>query len=178
MREVTYQHGQRCLGVGARVGAIACAAVVTLWAPLPAAAHHSFAAEFDASRAVKITGEVTKVEWQNPHAWIHVNVHEVCERPGRERPPGGDNANADSKPKPEPEWTCNKAAGGTVEWGFELASPNGLMRQGWTRKSLNEGDSVVVEGWRARDGGPNGSARVVTANGKRLFAGSSQSPQQ
>jgi hypothetical protein len=177
MTRNTYEHGSRRIGAGGWVGAIACAAAVALWAPWPAAAHHSFAAEFDASRQVKITGEVSKVEWQNPHAWIHVNVHEVCERPGRERPQGGDNANADSKP--EPEWTCNATAGGgTVEWGFELASPNGLMRQGWTRKSLNEGDHVTVEGWRARDGGPNGSARVVTANGKRLFAGSSQSPTQ
>ena len=37
-------------------------------------AHHSFAAEFDAKRPVKFRGVVTKMEWINPHAWIHVDV--------------------------------------------------------------------------------------------------------
>jgi len=39
-----------------------------------AAAHHSFAAEFDANRQVKLTGHVTKVEWQNPHIWVYLDV--------------------------------------------------------------------------------------------------------
>jgi len=37
-------------------------------------AHHAFAAEFDAKRPVKFRGTVTKMEWINPHAWIHVDV--------------------------------------------------------------------------------------------------------
>ncbi len=37
-------------------------------------AHHSFAAEFDAKKPVKLRGTVTKMEWINPHAWIHVDV--------------------------------------------------------------------------------------------------------
>ena len=37
-------------------------------------AHHAFAAEFDAKRPVKLRGTVTKMEWINPHAWIHVDV--------------------------------------------------------------------------------------------------------
>ena len=37
-------------------------------------AHHSFAAEFDASKPVKITGTVTKIEWLNPHVWFYVDV--------------------------------------------------------------------------------------------------------
>ena len=40
--------------------------------PMPA--HHAFAAEFDAKRPVKLRGVVTKMEWINPHAWIHVDV--------------------------------------------------------------------------------------------------------
>src|SRR5580700_3072609 len=41
---------------------------------LPVWAHHSFAAEFDAKRPLKLEGVVTRMEWINPHAWIHMDV--------------------------------------------------------------------------------------------------------
>lgn len=50
------------------------AGFVLLLAALPGSAHHSFAAEFDASKPVNLTGAVTKVEWMNPHTWFYIDV--------------------------------------------------------------------------------------------------------
>jgi hypothetical protein len=63
---------------------------------------------------------------------------------------------------------------GTVtNWEFELGSPNGLMRQGWTRNSMKNGDSVQVQGSLAKDGSNLANARTVKlSDGRRLFAGS------
>lgn len=43
-------------------------------AALPAAAHHAFATEFDATKPVQLRGTITRVEWINPHSWIHIDV--------------------------------------------------------------------------------------------------------
>jgi len=53
---------------------IALAAAALISAAAPVFAHHAFAAEFDAKRPVKLRGTVSKMEWINPHAWIHVDV--------------------------------------------------------------------------------------------------------
>ena len=45
-----------------------------LVATAPVAAHHAFSAEFDADMPVSLTGTVTKMEWVNPHSWIHIDV--------------------------------------------------------------------------------------------------------
>jgi hypothetical protein len=123
---------------------VIAAAFVLLLASVPVLAHHSFAAEFDANKPVKLTGAVTKIEWQNPHAWFYMDVK-------------GDD-------------------GKVTNWGFELGSPNGLMRSGWSRNSLKPGEMVTVEASRAKDGSNIANARTVTlaSTGQRLFAGTSQ----
>ena len=52
---------------------VALAALMAVWVA-PINAHHSFAAEFDASKPVTIKGVVTQIEWKNPHVWFYVNV--------------------------------------------------------------------------------------------------------
>ena len=106
-----------------------------------ALAHHSFAAEFDAQKPLKLTGAVTKVEWSNPHIWFFMDV---------------------------------KNEDGTVtNWGFEMGSPNSLLRSGWKRDSMKLGDVVEVEASRARDGSNNANAHsvVLASTGQRLFSG-------
>jgi hypothetical protein len=53
---------------------VAGAALLVSAAAVPTLAHHSFAAEFDAKKPVTLTGVVTKMEWINPHSWIHIDV--------------------------------------------------------------------------------------------------------
>jgi hypothetical protein len=48
--------------------------LLVTFAARPLAAHHAFAAEFDSKKPIKLRGTVTKMEWINPHAWIHIDV--------------------------------------------------------------------------------------------------------
>lgn len=49
-------------------------AAIALAAALPAVAHHSFAAEFDGTKAVRLRGTLTKMEWTNPHSYFYIDV--------------------------------------------------------------------------------------------------------
>ncbi|MBI4888847.1 MAG: hypothetical protein HY824_17240 [Acidobacteria bacterium] len=120
---------------------IASASLVVLAAGAPLMAHHSFAAEFDGSRPVTLTGTVTKMDWINPHAWLHVDVK------------GPD--------------------GRVVSWMVEGGAPNSLLRRGWNKNTVPAGTTVIVQGFRARDGSNRANGRDVTLpDGKKLFIGS------
>ena len=65
--------------------------------------------------------------------------------------------------------------GATANWEFELGSPNGLLREGWTRNSLKQGDVVTVLGSLAKDGSRLVNARKITlADGTQVLGASSQ----
>ena len=66
--------------------------------------------------------------------------------------------------------------GKVSNWAMEMGGVSGLLRRGWRRNSMNVGDVVTVDGFRARDGRDigNATAVVLTDTGQQLFAGSSQ----
>jgi hypothetical protein len=122
---------------------IMIAAAGLFQAAAPVWAHHSFVAEFDEKKVVKLHGTVTQMEWVNPHAWIHVAV-----------------TNPD---------------GTKTEWMIEGNTPNGLLRRGFTKRSLEPGTEVFVEGYQAKSGDNKANGASITfKDGKKLFLGSSK----
>jgi hypothetical protein len=120
---------------------VAALAALAALAVAPAWAHHSAAAEYDASKLLVLSGTVTKVEWTNPHVHCHLDVKD--------------------------------AAGKVADWYLEMASPNGMRRQGWLPNTLKAGDVVVVEAYGAKDFATVAKAhRVKVADGRWLWVDS------
>jgi hypothetical protein len=68
-------------------------------------------------------------------------------------------------------------SGKITSWGFEMGSPGGLTRRGWTKTELKEGDQVTLDGYAAKDGRNVANARTVTLpDGRKLFGGFQSTP--
>jgi len=125
------------------------AAVLSLFAgAMPAVAHHSFAAEFDAAQRVTLMGVVTKVEWTNPHVWFWVNVK-------------------DEKTGQVTNWGLEMGSPNALQ-----------RDSGWTPNTMKVGMIVTVNASRAKDGSNKANTSAVTVDGKRLGGASSQGPAQ
>jgi len=106
----------------------------------PVFAHHSFAAEFDASKAVRLTGTLTKIEWTNPHSYFYLDVKDE-------------------------NWAV-------ANWGCEGAAPGALSRRGFKRGDVKLGATLIVDGYRAKDGSRLIDARRVTLpDGRTIYGG-------
>lgn len=121
--------------------ALAGIAAGLLLAAAPVLAHHSFAAEFDASAPMELKGTVTKFEWINPHAWVHIAV----------KKPDGQVENWEVEIGPPNSlfrrgWTKNSVPAGTevVMFGYRAKDPKMLRLNG---------------------------QQILLADGRRLFSG-------
>lgn len=115
--------------------------VLVLCLAVPLLAHHSFAAEFDASQALRVTGTLAKIEWTNPHSYFYVDVKDE--------------------------------AGTVTRWSCEAGSPGALSRRGFKKGDVKLGDTIVVDGYRAKDGSHLMDARRVTLPDGRIVSGAS-----
>jgi len=128
------------------VAAVAAVGVMAL--KTPATAHHAFSAEFDANLPVRLGGPITRVEWINPHTWIHL-----------------DNNDPESTEQLGP-------------WMVEGGTPNTLLRRGINRNSLELGQDIVVTGYQSKDRLCEPTCRangrdITFPDGRKLFMGSS-----
>ena len=124
-----------------KIRLVVIATVIAVAAGVQLFAHHSFAAQYDPTKAVRITGTLSKLQWANPHTYFYLDVKEEN--------------------------------GQVVTWGCEGASPISLSRSGLKRGDLKIGDTLVVDGYRARDGSRLMDARRVTLADGRIVSGAS-----
>lgn len=129
------------------LGFLCCAAALALSvaASMPLAAHHSFAAEYDASKPITLTGTVTKVEWTNPHAFFYIDVK-------------------DEKTNEVTNWAAELNSPNSLMrlgWTRDSMKLNDVVT---VQGSLAKDGSKLL----------NARSVVLTKTGQRLFAGSSE----
>jgi Family of unknown function (DUF6152) len=121
--------------------AIAAAAAGLLAIAPNVHAHHSFAAEFDGNKTVRLVGKLTKIEWTNPHSYFYLDVEDQ--------------------------------SGKVSNWGCEAGAPGALSRRGFKKGDIKLGDTLVVDGYLAKDGSHLIDARRVTLPDGRSVSGGS-----
>jgi len=127
-------------------------ASLSLAAGVPLLAHHSFAAEFDASKAIRVTGTLTRVQWTNPHTYFYIDVKD-------------ENGNVS-------KWSCEAGAPGALSRrGFkrgDLKLGDMVVVDGYRAKDgsrlmdarrVTLPDGRIVSGASAGDGGPEATGR-------------------
>jgi hypothetical protein len=114
---------------------------VGLAVSVPLAAHHSFSAEFDGSKAIRVQGKLTKIDWANPHSYFYLEAKD--------------------------------ADGKVVNWACEAGAPGALGRRGFKRGDIKIGDTLVVDGYPAKDGSRLMDARRVLLPDGRVVSGAS-----
>jgi hypothetical protein len=124
-----------------RIRIAACIAIVGLMSGIRLLAHHSFAAEFDGTKPIRLTGALAKIEWTNPHSYFYIDVKDE--------------------------------SGKVVTWGCEAGAPGALSRKGFKRGDLKLGDTIIVDGYLAKDGSHLVDARRVTLPDGRVVSGAS-----
>jgi hypothetical protein len=109
-------------------------AVFVLWAGVPAFGHHSFGVQFDATKCMDLRGTLVGLQWENPHAFIDVQVTAV-----------------------------NGKTAAPVKWHLEMVTPNALRRTGSPRAvwESNFGKVINVRACEARAGGNVGAASYL-----------------
>ena len=106
-----------------------------------ATAHHSFSAEFDGTKPVRIVGTLSRIEWTNPHSYFYLQVI------------GHD--------------------GKVTTWACEGGGPGALSRRGFKRGDIKLGDTLIVDGYLAKDGSNFVDAQRVKLPDGRIVNGGS-----
>jgi len=120
---------------------LAAALAASLIFVRPAEAHHSFAAEFDGDKPVRLVGTITKIEWTNPHSYFYLDVKD--------------------------------SHGNLQNWAVESGNPGALSRRGWTKGDIKFGDTLIVDGYLAKDGSRLiDGRRVKLPDGRIVYGGS------
>ena len=117
--------------------------LIVILLPVAALAHHSFASEYDANKPMDLVGVINKVDQQNPHGFIYMNVPSAT------------------------------AGGRVTNWALETPGPNQLVRnftKEMYTQMIDNKEKVTVRGYPARDGAKRAFAETLTrADGRTII---------